>query len=159
MTEQDKTVRLHARRPRVTTDERGHSVWSETIRTATFELVSTARLRKLLDDDDEQQREEVRRLAETQGNGYLARDHATGMFRIIDDADLQALLDSEDAPAPVARPADVTSEPAKNTDDEDLSLVSTQALRKILELPEDRAASDDAPARDEGGGFDPYNNR
>lgn len=157
MPERDDTAQLKAQGSKVTVDERGRSVWNDTIKTANFELVSTGRLRKLLDDDGQQHREEVRKLAEMQTDGYLARDNSTGMFRIIDDDDLQAILDGDGQATPFRRPAEASLKPAfGDAPEEDMSLVSTQALRRILELPEDR---DREPVTDEGGGFDPYNKR
>lgn len=150
------------KRPRVHTDEHGHSVLDDTVRTGKFELVSTQKLKALLAEDDARHRDAVRKLAESGDDGVLARDNATGHFSIIDDNELQALLDTGDEAPAAAQPAEVTLEPVGGADGEDLSLVSTQALRKILELPDDKPAARPAakpkpPDEEPGGGFDPYN--
>ncbi|MEQ8206085.1 MAG: hypothetical protein RIA65_07915 [Woeseia sp.] len=144
---------------KVTVDDRGRSVWTDTIETCNFELISTQVLKKLI-KDDEQQRDAVSELAATNPNGYLAKDSSTGLFRIIDDADLQSLLDSNASPEPPARAADVVLEPSLSLEeeDDDLSLVSTQALRKILDIPDTSPKkASPKPVKDKLGGFDPYN--
>lgn len=144
---------------KVTVDDRGRSVWTDTIETCNFELISTQVLKKLI-ADDEQQRDAVSELAATNPNGYLAKDSATGMFRIIDDDDLQSLLDSNASPETPARAAEVVLElsPSLEQDDDDLSLVSTQALRKILDIPDTSPKkASPKPVKDKLGGFDPYN--
>ena len=150
-----KTVRI-VRRSKVATDERGHSVWVDPVDSAELELVTTTMLTRMLESDDE---ERNRRLAEAaQGkDGLLAHDRDNDSFEIIDDADLQAAIDASAGDAPATRSADVTYEVVAEREDvdEELSLVSTLALRRMLR-GEDSEADDDLPA-DEGGGFDPYN--
>ncbi|MCB1845518.1 MAG: hypothetical protein KDI09_21290 [Halioglobus sp.] len=159
MSDTVKIQRPNGPRKKVTVDDRGRSVWAGTVETANLELVSTSILKKLL-ADDEQQRDAVTELAATNPNGYLAKDNATGMFRIIDDDDLQSLLDSNAAPEAFTRPADVVLEPVNPLlqDDEELALVSTQALRKILDIPDNKnKKASPSPVKDKAGGFDPYN--
>lgn len=153
------TIRI--RRPsKVTTDSRGRTVWADTIETAELELVSTGQLQKILASTDDDTRTAIESIVTGEHDGVLARDPATGLFEIISDADLQAILENNTDLPKTARPADVTLESASgNTGSTDeLSLVSTQVLRKILKI--------DAPAEkpretrhkaDKGGGFDPYN--
>lgn len=142
---------------RVHTDEHGHSVLDGTVNTGKFELVSTQRLKALLEDEKSGHRESAAKLADSDQDGYLAQD-SSGHLQIIDDDELQSLLDASH-PAPAkSRPATVAPEPATADDDEELSLVSTQRLRKLLDIPEgpgDKAA--EKPIKDEIGGFDPYN--
>jgi hypothetical protein len=149
------TVRI--RRPaKVTTDERGRTVWAETVETAQLELVSTAMLQKLLESSDDDTRSAIERIVSREDEGVLARDPATGLFEIISDADLQAILKDNDNLPKITRPADVSLEPlgskAADTDDE-LSLVSTQVLRKIVRKEAPKTARQ---KKDEAGGFDPY---
>lgn len=146
-------------RRKVRSDERGRSVWVDTIETASFELVSTQTLKTLLDQQHAREREEIERVAAGGDEGYLARDSATGHFQIIDDTALQAILDQRSGATPAARAADVTAEPPSETEDlNELQLVSTQALRQILGEPEPKKPRRQEPsARDKGGGFDPYN--
>mgnify|MGYP000498306870 CR=1 FL=1 len=156
-----QTVRI-MRPSRVTTDDRGRTVWDGPVEETELELVSTQMLKSLLDSGDRQRRQELADAAKSK-EGVLARNLTSGTFEIIDDDDLKAALASADATPGKARAADVTLEPIpkKSGDtEEELSLVSTQALRKILghEVPAapDEKDEDDGPAF-RGGGFDPYN--
>ena len=150
------TVRI--RRPaKVKTDDRGRTVWAKTVETAQLELVSTGMLKKILASSDDNTRSAIERIVSGPEEGVLARDPATGLFEIISDADLQAILKDNDTLPKIARPADVTLEPVRSksagTGDE-LSLVSTQVLRKILHK---EARTPVPKKKDKGGGFDPYN--
>ena len=167
------TVRI--RRPaKVTTDDRGRSVWAETIETAQLELVSTGELKAILQSGDDESRSSIERLLKSNDDGVLARNSATGLFEVISDADLLAILESDDKLPQTRPPADVTLEPANGSGDsgESLSLVSTQMLRKIIQ-PGDtggadkgskaasggKASGNEIPGKkDKFGGFDPYNN-
>jgi hypothetical protein len=159
MSDTEKLKRPPFPQNKVTIDDRGRSVWTDTVETANLELVSTQRLKKILAEEHEQGRDAVRQLAETQSEGYLAHNNATGVFSIIETDELQKLLDS--APARPAPTADAILEPlVATTADDDLSLVSTQALRQILDIPDTsppKASAKAKPAKDPGGGFDPYN--
>jgi hypothetical protein len=150
------TVRI--RRPsKVTTDSRGRSVWAETIETAELELVSTSELQEMLKSTDDDTRSAIARVVSGAAEGVLARDPATGLFEVISDADLQAILDSDHGLPKTTRPADVTLQPVSSkaaSAGEELSLVSTQVLRKILGKESPKAAK---PEKDKSGGFDPYN--
>jgi len=154
------TVRI--RRPaKVTTDDRGRTVWADTVETAELELVSTAELQKILASTDDDTRSAIQSILREEEEGVLARDPTTGLFEIISDADLQAILENSNDLPKTRRAADVTLEPANNRDgdDQELSLVSTQVLRKILAKDGPEAASPvkDKLPEDKGGGFDPYN--
>jgi hypothetical protein len=153
------TVRI--RRPaKVTTDDRGRTVWADTVETAELELVSTAELQKILASTDEDTRSAIQSIIREEEEGVLARDPTTGLFEIISDADLQAILENTNDLPKTRRPADVTLEPVnRQEDDEELSLVSTQVLRKILakDAPKAPSPAKDKLPRDKGGGFDPYN--
>jgi hypothetical protein len=167
------TVRI--RRPaKITTDDRGRSVWAETIETAQLELVSTGELKSILQSGDNKSRSSIERLLKNKEDGVLARDPATGLFEVISDADLQAILESDDKLPLTRPPADVKLEPTHDSGDagESLSLVSTQMLRKIIQPGDSggtgkgsKAASggkmsgNESPGKkDKFGGFDPYNN-
>lgn len=154
------TVRI--RRPaKVTTDDRGRTVWADTVETAELELVSTAELQKILASTDDDTRSAIQSILREEEEGVLARDPTTGLFEIISDADLQAILENSNDLPKTRRAADVTLEPANNRDgdDQELSLVSTQVLRKILakDGPEAASPAKDKLPKDKGGGFDPYN--
>lgn len=157
------TATVRIRRPaKVRTDDRGHTVWVDTVETAQLELVSTRQLKQLLESGDEDTRSTIRQMVQGEREGVLARDPSTGLFRIISEDDLKAALNEQpDTKAP--QPPDVTLEPiADSADDEELSLVSTQMLRKVLQKdaaparPGTSRGSKPAARKDEGGGFDPY---
>ena len=128
-----------------------------------LELVSTIVLDKILGSADGKTRDEISRLAKGRKDGVLAWDTATGVFKIVshDDARKRVHRGIERS---VPGQAAVTQNPAtkkgqQSTDE--LSLVSTQVLRKVLNLEE--PAEKEKPAvgtvkKDKYGGFDPYNN-
>jgi len=154
-----KTVRL-VRRGKVTTDDRGRSVWAEPVADAELELVSTQMLQQMLESDDEERKERLK-AASSARDGVLARNTSTEDFEVIDDDDLQAALSvAEDSTGP-GRVADVIYEPVVDdtgSDEvEELSLVSTQMLRKMLGAEEETGDEEKALDDYAGGGFDPYN--
>jgi hypothetical protein len=161
-----KTVRI-LKPARVKTDDRGRTVWDGPVEETELELVSTAMLRTMLASGDGERRRQLKKAAAGK-EGVLAKNLTSGTFEIIDDDDLKAALEHSDATPGRTRAADVTWQPLRqraDTANEELSLVSTQALRKILGQPEKKKE----PARKEtgkkdrkkdvlpGGGFDPYN--
>lgn len=154
------TVRI-LRKPKVETDERGHSVWADPVESAELELVNTTMLKKILESDDEHARKHIEEASKGK-DGVLARDPDSNRFEIIDDDDLQAALDSASSTPEQLRPADVVLQPLNelvNEEEDELSLVSTQMLRRILESDDPEANIDPGDADDVGGGFDPYNSR
>ena len=149
-----KTVRI-VRRSKVATDDRGRTVWVDPVESAELELVTTTMLTRMLDSDDEQRKQRIREVAEGK-DGLLAHDAENDRFEIIDDAELQAAIEASASDAPATRTADVTYEivaEREDADAEELSLVSTMALRRILQGEN----AGDAPDPDEDAGFDPYN--
>lgn len=156
-----KTVRI--RRPaKVATDDRGRTVWVGKVETVELELVSTTALEKILKSEDGKTHGEIRRLAAGRKDGILARDTATGVFQIVSDADLKTALDTSQVRDKPQRRAEVTADPitekTRRAADE-LSLVSTQILRKVLK-PDGKADYTKLKIgkKDRFGGFDPYNN-
>lgn len=156
------TVRI--RRPaRVSTDG-GRNVWSDTIEEVELELVSTSELEGLLKSGDQDTRGALRKAVSGEEEGVLARDPATGLFQVVSEAELKSFLeDSGDAPIR-RRPPGIRPEPpreAKEKESEELSLVSTQMLRKLIPPTEKPAkpVADPKPkiTKDRSGGFDPYN--
>jgi hypothetical protein len=154
---EDHAPTIRIRRPaKVTTDERGRTVWKETVETAQLELVSTAMLHKILQSSDDDTRTAIERVVSGKEEGVLARDPATGLFEIISEADIQAFLKESDTHPDSGRSPEFTLEPENpNANDagDELSLVSTQVLRKILDKD---APSPVRKKEDQGGGFDPY---
>jgi hypothetical protein len=162
---EDYVPTIRIRRPaKVTTDDRGRTVWADTVVTAELELVSTSELQKILASSDDDTRCAIERIVTGEEAGVLARDLATGLFEIISDADLQAILDAdlqailaENGNRPMTyRTRDVKLErsgsKAANAGDE-LSLFSTQVLRKVLATETPKKTQ----PKVKGGGFDPYN--
>ena len=152
-----RTIRI--KKPRVETDERGRTVWAGPVETTELELVSTMMLKKMIDSGDEARKRRLREAAE-QKDGVLARDTSNDEFQIIDDDDLKAALDS--AGNDDAEPAGVAIEqiPLGTGSEEELSLVSTQALRHMLDqdhAPDDEPDGPDDPEIAEDRSFDPYN--
>jgi hypothetical protein len=140
------TVRIQ-KQIKTTIDDRGRTVCSEPVESVDFELVSTTALEKILASDDGKTRGEIRRLVAGRNDGVLARDTATGAFQIVSDADLKTALET----------SEVRDKPQRPAADE-LSLVSTQTLRKVLNP--DGTAEYETPTtgkKDKFGGFDPYN--
>ncbi|MBT8077405.1 MAG: hypothetical protein KJO31_02460 [Gammaproteobacteria bacterium] len=157
MTEQKPPKGANPHASRVRTDGRGRSVWDDTIKTANLELVSTQALELELKSGSEKCRRSIERAAEHTGEGILARDTATGLYEIIDDDDLREILGGQQDLSATGRPAEVTPEPAGDTTaaaGEELSLVSTQMLRKVLGQA-DLEEEDSSPAQLERS-FNPY---
>ncbi len=92
----------------------------------------------------------------------LARDTATGHFRILSDADLKKAATAPPGDGP-KRSGVVTAEPLTETTRkkaEELSLVSTQILRKVVKPDGKTEIEKPKPAgkKDKFGGFNPYDN-
>jgi len=160
--EHTKTVRI-TRSSRVAQDDRGRNVWVGKVETIELELISTTALEKVLKSGDGQSQGEIRKLARSRKDGVLARDTATGHYQIVSDADLQSFVDVEaavvqDGPK---RAAQVVAEPlsdkTRHAADE-LSLVSTQILRKIVKQDARAGAAKPDTKKDKFGGFNPYDN-
>ncbi len=147
----EKSARAVVRRPsKIETDGQGHSVDGEEI-----ELVSTQMLKQILSSNDTESRKAVEEAARTAGEGVLARNPATGYFEIIDDDELREILDSGQDLPKLSRPSDVTAEPLHDyADNEHLSMVSTEALRRVLD--DDDKEEESEPAEVEVGDFNPY---
>lgn len=128
----DQTQRI-LRSPKVTTDDRGRTVWVDPVETAKFELVSTQMLKQIIDSDDGNDTEKLREMA-AGADGLIARDVDDGRFEIISDDELQHILDGTEkeykAKRASAAAENVIEEAAAI--DEDFELVSTQMLRVIL---------------------------
>lgn len=134
---------LVRRRTKIKTDSRGQSDCADPVGSAELELVSTQTLKQILSSSDEKNRKAIEDAANTATDGVLARNPATGYFEIIDDADLQAILDTSSDLPKLTRPADVTAKPLHDyVDDECMSLVTTMALRKVLARSDDDSSAE-----------------
>jgi hypothetical protein len=145
---------LVRRPPKIASDGHGRSVWVNPVESAELELVSTQMLKIMLSSRDDAERKAIEDAADTSVDGVLARDPANGQFEIIEDNDLQAILDENQGLPEMSQPADATLEPIRDyVDDDHLSLVSTQALRKVLSNDDSQDA--ETPSI-ELAGFNPY---
>jgi len=147
----DTLKKVLVSRPRTGSSTAG----SQTIPTAQsgeLELVSTQALKQMLTSRDETDRRALKEAANTAAEGVLARDTNTGYFEIVSDEDLQKILDDNKNLPKLVRPADATVAPLRDyAGNDEFSLVSTQALQKVL--GNDRSAT--APA-EEKVSFNPY---
>ncbi len=146
------TMRL-VRRNKCITDERGRTVWNVPIENTELELVSTQRLKQMIEADGREAKDRIAEAAQEK-DGILAHNAADDRFQIIDDDDLMAALDS--AAEIGDREVSLASEEQpgfddKDQHDEELSLVSTQMLRQMLGDDED-----DEEVQEPGSGFNPY---
>lgn len=148
-----KTTRI-VRKPKVHTDERGRTVWDDTIKTANLELVSTQMLKQIIDGDDEAATSDLQAVSLGK-EGVLARDAEKGGFEIISDEELEHILNGTEAEYNAKRAA-LVEEPLAETaaEEEEFELVSTQMLRQILS-PDDFGVLDEDNSAETG--FDPYN--
>jgi len=153
----ENSAKVLVRRPsKSKTDGDGRSVCADTVESAQLELVSTQILKQILSSNDVENREAVKEAAKSTGEGVLARDPATGYFEIIEEDELQAILDSDQDLPKLSRPSDVTVEPLHDYADCDhLSLVSTQALRRVLVDDDEKEEAESVEI--DVGGFNPYN--
>jgi len=156
-----RTVRIK-RLPKVALDERGRNVWVGKVETVELELVSTAALEKILKTDDGKTRIEIRKLVADSKDGILARDIATGALQILSDEELKNAVSTSEVQDAPKRQAEITVDPISEQTRQaaaELSLVSTQVLRKVLK-PDGSSEyqTPKASKKDKFGGFDPYNN-
>lgn len=131
---EERSTRVVVRRSlKVDASQLNQSLVSETVEEAKLELISTQMLKQILCSSDHEDRNAVRDAANTPVDGVLARDTATGLFQIIADADFQTILDENEHLPKLSCPVDVTIEPLHDyADSENLSLVSTRALRSVF---------------------------
>jgi hypothetical protein len=153
-----KTVRIRDVE-KVAPDDRGRNVWRGKVEPVELELVSTTSLEKILSSKSGKTRSEIRKLAAGKKEGVLARDTATGHFRILSEDDLRKALPAESTDRP-KRDDEVTTAPLgedARRGAEELSLVNTQYLRKALKTgAEPESPKPRAGKRDKFGGYNPY---
>jgi hypothetical protein len=163
----DPTKTLQIRKvDKVAPDLRGRSVWLGKVEPVELELVSTVALQKILKTEGGETRAEIQKLAAGRKNGVLARDAATGHFRILSEADLKKAATAPPAPGEGPKRSGVTTgaplpETVRKKADE-LSLVSTQILRKVVKpdgkVEVEQEKPKPAGKKDKFGGFNPYDN-
>jgi hypothetical protein len=125
-------------------------------RDSTNELVSTQMLKVILSSRDTTDREAIEEAADTAVDGVLARDPDNGNFEIIAYDELQAILNDTEGLPRLTRPADATLEPLRDyADHSEVALVSTHALRKVLDGADKRKNVSEIAELQEGE-FNPY---
>lgn len=123
---------------------------------AELELISTQMLKQILSSADSENRAAIEEAANTEKDGVLVRDTATGYFEIIDNAELQQILDCNDDLPAFTRPSDPTLTPLHDyVETDSLSLVSTQALRHVFG-DEEKVQEADPDKEVNVRGFNPY---
>jgi hypothetical protein len=121
------------------------------------ELVSTQMLKQILCSKDVENRRGVADAAKRDGEGVLARDPETGYFVILDEDELKAIVESGQELPKLSRPSDVTVSPLHDyADSEHLSLVSVQALRRVLNDDDDAGAEESESVEAGETDFNPY---
>jgi len=154
MSENYETTIIIRRPARIETDDRGRAVWSEPIEDTELELMSTQALEAALSAANDQGKASIRAIAESDNEGVVVRDGATGLFGVISETELQELLDKDANKAMARSGADPMTESADSPEGAELSLASTQALRKVLRRTQAEKSED---IGEDSGGFDPYN--
>jgi len=151
-----QTIRIQ-RGEKVGIDDQGHSVWTKPVESLELELVNTVMLKKILDSDDDEKKQRIKSLA-GEGEGVLAKNPESQDFEIISDEELAMALEASDHEPEFSRPADVVLEPvASEVGEEELSLVSTQVLRKmLLHDDDDSSVEPELDEQDDSGGYNPY---
>ena len=164
MTSKDPTKTARIRKiDKVAPDHRGRSVWLGKIEPVELELVSTTALEKILKTEGGDTRSEIQKLAAGRKNGLLARDTATGHFRILSETELRKAARAPPPGDGPKRSGVVTASPLTETVSrkaDELSLVSTQILRKVVKPGGDAETgkAKQAARKDKSGGFNPYDN-
>ena len=102
-----------------------------------LELVSTQMLKQILSSRNREEAHAVESAARTASEGVLVR-HPSGSYEIIDDEEFSRLTDGRSGLPELSRPADVTSKPFYDYEENDhFSLVSSRALRRAISVKED----------------------
>ena len=155
MNDKSKQTTRILHRPKVTTDELGHTVWADPVETAKLELMSTQTLKQLIEADDANTNDQLREAAEGK-DGLLVHDIDHDRFEIISDEELQNILDGTDLETEAKHAIELIEAQLTEivTDKDELDLVSTQKLRALLSPQDEEQTA--AEGSDESG-FDPYN--
>ncbi len=149
-----RTIKIK-RDSKVGTDSQGRTVWTKPVEETEFELVSTVMLKQILESGDDDTKDKIRALADAQ-DGLLAWSTDSNEFEILPDDELEAALQAANNPESPNRLQQFKLERVSETEEEDeeLSLVSTQMLRRILDV--DDEGGDEPEAEEIGGGYNPY---
>ncbi len=129
--------------------------------TAELELVSTQMLEKILFDMNDVPSEQMREIADSEEEGWLAREADGKNFEILKDDELESALRAANEDHDPLNVPDSSLEQVDSLRDtaDDLCLVSTQHLRRMLDGGTDvnNPAPDEIDEEPEPDSFDPYN--
>ena len=140
---------------KVGTDSRGRSVWTKPIAPVELELMSTQTLEKIIRSDDEERIAQLHELADGE-DGVIACDTTNDKFEVLKDIELEAALRTAANPDDDDKVSKYTLERTGAQDgDQELSLVTTQVLRKALRDPLSKE-SNEPDSEDSAGGYNPY---
>lgn len=153
--EPEDTVKIQVAR-KVGTDSRGRTVWTKPVEPIELELVSTVMLKKMMASDDDQRKEQIRSVANS-GDGILARNTNSSKFEVLGEDELREALKAADNISGSEGNIRVVLEPvAESAPAGELSLVTTQMLRRVLNSGSNQGGKDIGAKIDELGGFNPY---
>lgn len=149
-----RTIKIRVNE-KVGTDSRGRSVWTKPIKPVELELMSTQMLEKIIRSDDEDRKRELQALAGGE-DGVIACDTTSDKFEVLRDVELEAALRAAESPDDMETVSKYTLERVGIQEgDQELSLVTTQVLRKML-----KGSSSSEPSEldsdDKAGGYNPY---
>ena len=138
------------------TDSPGRAAGSNPDEETEFELVSTMMLKQILESDDDQKKDQIRGLADEE-DGVLACATGTDAFKIVLDDELEAALKASPNPDLTDLAGGYAFDRIdESEEEEDLSLVSTQMLRTILDVDDKTAAEPKEEHVIELAGYNPY---
>lgn len=145
MTDDYPTTIIIRRPSRVVTDSQGRTVWQGAVEETELELMSSQTLQVAIAAAGAKESESIQAVVRGDEDGIVVRECATGLFRVISEAELLAA--SEKA-----------SQVKAGEDDEGismdgLSLVSTQMFREMLAQIDVKEAT---PSEKRNKGFNPY---
>ncbi len=135
------------------TDDHGDTIWADDIKEIELELMSTQDLELAIQASSETDRESLRALAESDRDGVVARDRATGLYDLISEAELRESLDIDITLSTSIRRNEMVPESTDAGREDELSLVSTQALHRMLNQSDSEATIE---AQVDDPGFNPY---
>ncbi len=149
------TVKIQVTR-KVGTDSRGRTVWTKPVEPIELELVSTVMLKHMMASDDDQRKDRIRSVANS-GDGILARNTSSSEFEVLAEDELLEALKAADREPAANKNTDAALEPLNDSGSGgELSLVTTQMLRRVLNKDAKPGDTDVGGKIDELGGFNPY---
>lgn len=150
-----RTIKIRVNE-KVGTDSRGRSVWTKPVEPVELELMSTQMLEGIIHSDDEDRMSQLHALADSE-DGVVACNTINDKFEVLRDAELEAALRAAGKEDDDTLSKYTLERTAAEDGGQELSLVTTQVLRKMLNKPSLQEPSGPEP-EDKGGGYNPYDN-